>query len=481
MIDPVAAHILALPAWVALLVVFALPALESSAFVGFVFPGEIALVLGGVLASQHRVPFAAVLASGVLGAVVGDSVGYAVGRRYGQRVLDGALGRWVRRDHMEKGRAYLTRRGGRTVFLGRFTAALRVMVPGLAGMARLPYRTFLVYNVAGGVAWGTLSVSLGYLGGASWRHVAQLASRTGLVVLAVIVVGMAGGHLLRRLSRSPLLLTWARLSSTRPVRGFRSRFPRTAAWVTARSDPRSRSGLGLTVSVAVAVVAIWLFLGITQDVVAREELARLDPRLHAWVLRHRSAVAGGFFGAVTWLGASVVTVPMLVGAGVLLRRRRRTWRPLLQVAAVYGVTVLLRAVIADLVHRSRPPMADWLMPVHGWAYPSGHTTQAVTAFGLIVWCAWPHVSARLRWAMAAAATLLSGLVAASRVYLGVHWLSDVLGAGALSVAALAAWDVAHRSVAAPTASRAGPRTAVRHRNGLELLAVRRRLPGDCLR
>ena len=68
---------------------FALPALESSAFIGFIFPGEIALILGGVMAYEGSVSLGAALAAGIAGAVIGDSVGYAVGRRYGRRLLDG--------------------------------------------------------------------------------------------------------------------------------------------------------------------------------------------------------------------------------------------------------------------------------------------------------------------------------------------------------------------------------------------------------
>ena len=144
MTDRIAAILLGFPAWAALVAVFALPALESSAFVGFIFPGEIALILGGVLAQQGRVALVAVLAAGFVGAVIGDSVGYLVGRRYGRRLLDGTLGRFVKGDHVDRAERYLAERGGRAVFLGRFTAALRVMVPGAAGMARMRYRTFVV-------------------------------------------------------------------------------------------------------------------------------------------------------------------------------------------------------------------------------------------------------------------------------------------------------------------------------------------------
>ncbi|KQV69624.1 SNARE-like domain protein [Nocardioides sp. Root122] len=198
MTDRVATIVLSLPGWAALVVVFALPALESSAFVGFVFPGEIALLLGGLLAQQGHVALPAVLAAGFVGAVVGDSVGYAVGRHYGRRLLDGVLGRFVRRDHLDRAEGLLTHRGGRAVFLGRFTAALRVVVPGAAGMAHMPYRTFLSCNVAGAAGWVTLSVLLGYLGGSSWQHMAHTASRIGLVALAVFVLVIVGGALWRR-------------------------------------------------------------------------------------------------------------------------------------------------------------------------------------------------------------------------------------------------------------------------------------------
>src|SRR6266496_2447497 len=167
MIDSIAQHILGLGGWAALAIVFAVPLLESSAFVGFVFPGEIAVLLGGVLAFQHRVSLAAVLAAGISGAILGDTIGYAIGRRVGRLV--------VRREHVDRAERYLAERGGKAVFLGRFTAALRVMVPGLAGMARMPYHVFVVANVAGGSLWAAGFVLLGYAAGTSWRRVEAVA------------------------------------------------------------------------------------------------------------------------------------------------------------------------------------------------------------------------------------------------------------------------------------------------------------------
>ncbi len=194
----IANAILGLPPWLVLALVFVMPALESSAFVGFVFPGEITLVLGGVLAFEGNLPLAAVLVAGITGAVAGDSVGYAVGKRHGRRLLDGTLGRFVNARHLDRASTYLAERGGRAVFFGRFTATLRVLVPGLAGMSGMPYRTFLLFNVASAFGWGTLSVMLGYLGGRSWRHVEQVASRIGLGTLTAVMVLALGTWLFRR-------------------------------------------------------------------------------------------------------------------------------------------------------------------------------------------------------------------------------------------------------------------------------------------
>src|SRR5438093_5284083 len=139
-------RLLHLNATAAYVLVFALPALEASVFLGFVFPGEIAVLLGGVLAFQGRISLAGAIAAAVAGAIIGDSVGYEVGRHFGPRLLDGPLHSFVKQEHRERATAFLHRHRGKAVFFGRFTAALRVLVPGFAGMAAIPYSTFLLYN-----------------------------------------------------------------------------------------------------------------------------------------------------------------------------------------------------------------------------------------------------------------------------------------------------------------------------------------------
>lgn len=197
MISAIGSTILGLPWWLVLGFAFALPALESSAFVGFVFPGEAALVVGGVVAAEGRVPVVAVIAAGALGAIAGDAVGYLVGRRWGPWVLATLPHRLVPPARVERAVAYLRRSGGKAVFVGRFTATLRVLVPGVAGMAGMPYRKFAVANVSSALGWSVLSVLIGYLGGRSWQQLSHTVGHVALVGIAVLAVAVAATHLIR--------------------------------------------------------------------------------------------------------------------------------------------------------------------------------------------------------------------------------------------------------------------------------------------
>jgi membrane-associated protein len=190
--------ILHLPAWLILLLVFLLPGLEASIFLGVFFPGEVAVLLGGVAASQGSVDIVLVVIAACLGAVLGDQVGYVVGREWGQQLLRKIPDRLLDEDRLQQGRAYIRRLGAKGVILGRWTAALRALVPGLAGMAHMHYPRFLIANVIGGVGWATLVAIVGYLAGNSYKKVESALGSVSYVLLGLIVVGFIAWHIVRR-------------------------------------------------------------------------------------------------------------------------------------------------------------------------------------------------------------------------------------------------------------------------------------------
>jgi len=179
LVDP----ILSTPTWALLGLVGLVVFVEDALFFGFVVPGETAAVLGGVAASLGHAPLAAVVAVVVAAAVVGDSVGYEVGRLVGPRLLRLRI-LDKRRARLDDAQRLLARRGGATVFFGRWVAFFRAVMPALAGSARMPYPRFLAFNVAGGVVWGVAVVLVGFFAGQSYARVVDVFGR-GVAVVAI--------------------------------------------------------------------------------------------------------------------------------------------------------------------------------------------------------------------------------------------------------------------------------------------------------
>jgi len=157
--DTLVAHNLQLPLFL-LLILFAFA--EAAAFVGFILPGETSLLIGGVLGHSGVWNVWIFLLSAIVAAIAGDSVGYEIGKHLGPRIQNNAFGRFVGEKRWKLAQAIFDRYHGGAIFFGRAQALLRALVPALAGMNRVPYRTFLKWNAAGGIVFSTIVVLLGY-------------------------------------------------------------------------------------------------------------------------------------------------------------------------------------------------------------------------------------------------------------------------------------------------------------------------------
>jgi membrane-associated protein len=160
---------------------------EAALFVGFVLPGETAVLLGGFLASQGHLDIVTLIVVVVISAIVGDTVGYEVGKHLGPRVLQwGVFNK--HRARVATGQERLRRRGGPAVFLGRWTAFFRAVMPGIAGLSRMRYGVFVFWNALGGITWGITFSLVGYFAGASYEKVASAIGKGAAVVLAVLII-----------------------------------------------------------------------------------------------------------------------------------------------------------------------------------------------------------------------------------------------------------------------------------------------------
>jgi undecaprenyl-diphosphatase len=187
MLDRLIAAFLSIPGYWVVGAVFFLSAAETALFVGFVVPGELAVILGGVLASRAHVPLPAILAASVAGPILGDSIGYYLGRRYGENTRHKRL-----RRRWAKARSWVKNKGAPAVFLGRFVAFVRTFIPAAAGVSKMPYRRFLPWNVAAGILWGSGSSLLGYFAGENFEAIAHTMGWLGLALLALVIAVLAG-------------------------------------------------------------------------------------------------------------------------------------------------------------------------------------------------------------------------------------------------------------------------------------------------
>jgi membrane-associated phospholipid phosphatase len=233
---------------------------------------------------------------------------------------------------------------------------------------------------------------------------------------------------------------WVVRQADRPrVHALRHRYRRQLAFLTRRLRPSGAFGLSLTVGLVVIVAAGWAFGTLAENIIERDDLAVHDSPVAAWLAAHRVEWLTTTMRAVTWLGSGWVTIPLVIAACVVLAlpgHRRRT--VLTGATVIVGTTVLVHS-IKFLMARPRPTLADVVATATGFAFPSGHSAQALATYGLLAYLACLHLPRwRHRVAVWTAAVVVILLVGFSRLYLGVHWLTDVLGGYALAAMWLAA-------------------------------------------
>jgi len=407
---------------------------EAAALVGIVLPGEVALLLGGVLASQGRVSLPVLLVVAVTAAVVGDSLGYEFGRHGGPALQRSRVGRFVGRERWARGEQFLERRGGPAVLLGRWVGVLRALVPSLAGMGRMPYRRFLLWNATGALVWAPAVVLAGYTAGAQYRRVESVFGRAGLLIAVAVVVGAGIALLVHSVRRDP--------------QRWRSRVQR-------RLDPAHPLGLALTAGLTVCVVAGGAFGAVLEDVLGGDGIALLDHPVLELLAPHRTVAWTALARDVTLLGsvAGVLAITAAVACWWWLRGSRSD--ALVLVVAVLG-SGLITASVKLLVGRDRtalPLAVD--TAERGLSFPSGHSLSSLALYGSLAYLLARGLRSWRRVAVVTGLLMVVVGVGASRAYLGYHWVSDVLGSWTLGVLWLSAVFTADRVLTARHVMSAG--------------------------
>lgn len=392
--------------------------LETSAFLGLLVPGEAVVVIAGLFASRGLLDLGDVIWVASVGAIMGDTIGYLIGHRFGE----GFFHRYARyfflkKDHLDEVKASFTKHGGMAVFLGRFVSWLRAFAPVVAGVSRMPYPKFLLFNIFGGVTWAITLSLVGYFVGHSWEIIQEYLNRVGLFASTSAVLALYSYFLFTKKKRFiQEKVGWI-------DKKLSAQIPKTWDFMKDRFRAGRWYGLNLTTSLFCLIFAVLAFGEIVEDLIDRETLFYLDFRIQRLAEGIISPGQTQFMAFVSDFGDDYILIAV-IGIGIWLLHKRHGW-DLFALFLAGGVGKVLQVFLKSLFHRSRP--TPQLVEAYGYSFPSGHAFSAVIVYGFLIYIIWKFIKSRaVRFALISALVLLVVLVGVSRVYLNVHWLTDVL-------------------------------------------------------
>ncbi len=428
-----------LGAWTYLLV-GALAFLETGAFVGLIAPGEFTVMLGGAVAGQGDISLPVILAITWACAFAGDSVSFMLGARLGRDFLVRHGKRFrITEERLKQVEGYFARYGGRTILIGRFIGLVRALAPFIAGSSKLPYRNFAPFSILGTGLWSAGLILIGYFFAQSLDTVTNIVGK-GLFVFAIVVGIGVGLFLAYRFLREPenrgkVAAEMEKRRALRPLLALGRRLRPQFAFLGRRLTP---GGLGLEFTSLLAALSVGLFV-----VIAYWSVISGDPGPtpgDQTALNVAQDLQASWLTSAakefTHLGSGWVTWPLAALAAVALAATRR-WMEFWVLVSGMVATILLVHGIKVWTDRPRPP--DPLVSAEGSSFPSAHAAYST----LYVWLS---VTLALRLApgvtkrglMISAGILLALLVGLTRVYLRVHWFSDVTSGWALGLSCFSA-------------------------------------------
>jgi membrane protein DedA with SNARE-associated domain/membrane-associated phospholipid phosphatase len=427
--------------------------LETGAFVGLVAPGEFTVIMGGVVAGQGEIDIVPLIGLAWFCCILGDTASFFIGRRLGRSFLvkHGTKVR-INEETLKKVESYFERHGGKTVLIGRFIGLVRAIAPFVAGSSGMRYRQFLPFSVLGTGLWASAFSLLGFFFYRSFEKVAHVAGQVTLVfgTLVAIIVGVVYAYRrLRHEEERRKFEEWLHRQGQRPLLRpvaavVRPLWRRVLVPAGSFLAPQVRflaqrvtpGGLGieLTTALAVAAVGSYVFALTALDVFARDDTTgptMFDDRVADIAGRLRTGVGIDIARVVTHLGSLPVAGGLVLIAIALLAWRRRPYELsvlLVGTAGIYAAVHLIKGAT------DRPRPSGGLIETMTSAFPSGHAAYSVAYVAMGV------IAARVLPGLVSQATLVIGTVVvaaavgASRVYLGVHYYSDVVAGWSIAAA-----------------------------------------------
>lgn len=414
-----------------LLVVFLVAFAESVAFIGTFVPAGIVMFTAGALIGTGALNGWVTLGIAALGAVAGDGLSYELGRRYSGRIRTWPISNRYAAV-IDRGERFIQRHGGKSILFARFMGPVRAVVPLITGVAHMPRAKFYSVNIGSALAWSPAHILPGVVFGASIQLAEAVSGR--LAVILIIVAALVW------------FVVWATRICIRVglpiVKGWRDHLLQWAGrrsswltrWMSYLFDPSKQESQVLLVLALLLLGSGWLFFGILEDVIAHDPLVGADAAIFNLLQALRSSFADHLMVGITELGGARVrlSVAVVVGVWLIVLRCWRTvgyW--IITVGFAEGAVKLLKLAIG------RPRPFGLYSGIEQFSFPSGHATGSVVIYGFLAFLLARKQSPLTRMSITVITAVGVVLIGFSRLYLGAHWLSDVLGGWSLGLAWIA--------------------------------------------
>lgn len=422
-----------------LFVVAAISLLESLALVGLVLPGVVLLTAATSLAGHQEVMMIPLLAAAFTGAVIGDGVSFWLG--YTQREKVSALWPLNRYPHwLEAGQAFFDRYGSLSILIGRFVGPVRPVIPLVGGMMKMSPRLFIMANLVSALLWAPAYVLPGYLLGHAWQNLPFMSPeiRSWLISLGILVVVLA------------IAFSWLRLQLQRGGRIYRlftrmARHNRLARdlWLRLTNPQLSEPPLASWLLMLTSLTAL---SGLSIAVIHAHGPFSLDIRLQQLVIDFfppgQLAMASFLDRIGDMYGIIAIVLPWAIWM---------LWRKRFDLLAHWSIALIGIALINTLgkisIGRPRPWAPEHLG--ESFSYPSAHASTTILLLGLMAAFIARQLPMAQRYWVYWAAILAGMMMALSRVLLGVHWLSDIVGGALLGLVVSALTQLSWQRIPRP--------------------------------
>ena len=360
---------------------------EAIPLVGLFAPGMLIVIMGGFFAKIGILEIGDVIFFASIGAIIGDLIGYLLGRKYGYSFLL-KYGKYFffKKEYFEKTKKLMNHHTGKTLIIGRFNSLTRAFAPFVAGTSDIPFIKFLIYNIIGGISWAISFVMVGYIFGRSY----EVASKyIGKFIFIAIVVSIIIIYLYKFVNKRKHVFTKHHLYT-----------------------------------LILNIFSLYLFFKMVEDVIDGELITKLDIWINTKMVLLWNPLLNKTMIFITNIASPTnLFILSLILFGILIYKKKWYYSLLLFFSMIGGL--LFEVLIKLIMHRARPENA--LIEVSGYSFPSGHATMAVIFFSLLLYSFKDDIKNKsLKYIFIISNIVFFLLIGTSRVYLNVHWLSDVL-------------------------------------------------------